>query len=162
MSTSFIEMAVNYVAVFKSASPSELCCYCQTAVNQMKGIKEQVQLTCGCCPEAPVSLPSAWTPQRKHWLSGSTHGRHVRGPWRLHEEEQYISVCTSVQKHRGSLTVSVYVPRVSPMVTMAFCWTAGSPVSLESITARWGLQSPHFSFPQPWAQNVTVKPLLSW
>lgn len=55
--------------------------------------------------------------------------------------------------------MNALVPRVSPMVTMALCWTTGSPVSLESITARCGLQSPHFSLPQHWEENITIRTL---
>lgn len=68
------------------------------------------------------------------------------------EEEQHSQL---VHLCGNSQPASVSVPRVSPMVTMAFCRTAQSPVSLESMTAKWGFQSPHFSFAQHWEQTIT-------
>lgn len=65
------------------------------------------------------------------------------------QHSQLVCLCGNSQP------ASVSVPRASPMVTMAFCRTAQSPVSLESMTARWGFQSPHFSFAQHWEQTIT-------
>ena len=124
-------------------------------------IKEPEQLTCGCCPEAPVSLPSVWRPQRERRLSGSTRGRRAGGVWKLKTFTRHSSLMSGRETalyQRVSQCDSI--PSVSPVVMMAFRWTAGSPVSLDSMTARCGLQSPSFSFPQHWAQRHNIKTVI--
>lgn len=88
--------------------------------------------------------------------SAGRHVAHVGGMEEAfggcREEEQHSQLVYLCGNRRPG---NVSVPRVSPMVTMAFCRTAQSPVSLESMTARWGFQSPHFSLAQHWEQTIT-------